>query len=201
MTRGTMRVRLCRIGGMVAPRLESGGHCLAGELAGAAARVGPGKKYCYISNSDIDLSCPYCYISQYSCSVRGAVRRHPEGGAESGVPRPWPAPRAREARKPLAGHYDPCCKELAARAPQEMAGPETRNRGPKSPRSGAPRGAASRSQGTPGRLASVPACSVIGGPGASQARHEGALVASCRDSFHNSPRKLPCYSRDLSAIV
>ena len=36
-------------------------------------------------------------------------------------------------RKPLAGHYDPCCQELAARAPQEMAGPETRTRGPKSP--------------------------------------------------------------------
>src|SRR5215471_20667892 len=38
-----------------------------------------------------------------------------------------------------------------------MAGPETRTRGRKSPRCGAPRGAASRSQGTSGRLASAPA--------------------------------------------
>src|SRR6516225_9922533 len=101
--------------------------------------------------------------------------------------------QAREARKPLAGHYDPCCQELAARASEEMPKPETRTRGPKSPRCGAPRGAASRSQGTPGRLASAPACLAKQATGASQARYEGALVASCPDNFHNSHRKLPCY--------
>jgi len=37
---------------------------------------------------------------------------------------PWP----RKARKPLAGHYDPCCQELAARASEEMPKPETRTR-------------------------------------------------------------------------
>src|SRR6516225_750095 len=66
--------------------------------------------------------------------------------------------QAREARKPLAGHYDPCCEELAARASEEMPKPETRTRGQKSPRCGAPRGARPRSQGDAGRLASAPAC-------------------------------------------
>src|SRR6185369_11529104 len=78
------------------------------------------------------------------------------------------------------GHYDPCCQELAARAPQEMAGPETRNRGRKSP--GKERREARRPDRKGRRGAShAPRIAAYGDPtGASQA------PGACRRSAHPS---------------
>src|SRR5215469_13765328 len=77
-------------------------------------------------------------------SLRGVVRRHPEGGAGSGVLRPAACNRSpREVREVARQALRPGCEELAARirrqlpavvgrrAPKET---EARPRGPKPPR-------------------------------------------------------------------
>src|SRR6476620_4190822 len=89
----------------------------------------------------------------YICSfllVRGVSGDDPEGGAGSGVPRSWlvttdsggseTARRALRTGMPGAG-----CTGSAGNGGAGNADPE-----PKIAREGAPRGAASRSQGTPG---------------------------------------------------
>src|SRR5262245_37619493 len=49
-------------------------------------------------------------------------------------------PQAREARTPPAGHYDPCCEELAVRPSEEMPKTEARIRSQENRHGGAPRG-------------------------------------------------------------
>ena len=104
-----------------------------------------------------------CSIYVLFLLVRGVSGDGPEGGAGSGVLRlrlvtvaPEGSETARRALRPvLPGSWLHVLR-------REMAGPETRTRA-ENRHGGAPRGAASRSQGTQGRLASAPACSVTAG--------------------------------------
>jgi hypothetical protein len=82
---------------MVAPRLESGGHCLAGELARAAACVGPEKIIATWRIRLLTFRTLLLHIAAFPAHRGAPSGGGPEGGAGSGVPGPWPAPRAREA--------------------------------------------------------------------------------------------------------
>ena len=101
-----------------------------------------------------------CSIYVLFLLVRGVSGDDPEGGAGSGVPRSWlvttdsgGAETARRALRPVL--QGACCTCSRGNAGAGNADPR-----PKIAREGAPRGAASRSQGTQGRLASAPVCRV-----------------------------------------
>src|SRR6185369_2126644 len=92
----------------------------------------------------------------HSCSLRGVSGDDPEGGAGSGVPRvrlvtvlSGGSETARRALRPVLPGAGCTCS--AGNGGAGNADPR-----PKIAREGAPRGAASRSQGTPGRLARAP---------------------------------------------